>query len=131
MENGFVHGRPRLWLRLDGAVIFVASILFFAQTHRAWWLYPAVLFTPDVFMIGYVRDTKVGAFFYNAGHSYFLPGLLILLAWHHPLGLALGIIWLGHVGFDRMAGYGLKYDSGFKHTHLGSLDKGNLPRHEH
>jgi hypothetical protein len=39
------------------------------------------------------------------------------------MALAVGLIWLGHVGFDRMAGYGLKYDSDFKHTHLGILFK--------
>lgn len=126
MNEGFVQSRPRRWLRLDGAVLFVASIILFAMTHQSWWVYPVLLFTPDIFMVGYVRSTKVGAFFYNAGHSYFLPSLLVLLGWHHPATLAVGLIWLGHVGFDRMMGYGLKYDSGFKKTHLGDLEK-SLP----
>jgi hypothetical protein len=124
MSDNYVHSRPLLWLRLDGAVLFIASITLFALTHQKWWVYPALLFVPDIFMIGYVRSSAVGAFFYNAGHSYFLPSLTLLLGWHHPLVLAIGLIWLGHVGFDRMMGYGLKYDSGFKHTHLGSLENG-------
>lgn len=113
-----------MWLRLDGGVLFVASIILFALTNQAWWVYPVLLFIPDVFMIGYVRNNAVGAFFYNAGHSYFLPSLTVLFGWHHPAVLAVGLIWLGHVGFDRLMGYGLKHDSGFKSTHLGSLEKG-------
>jgi predicted acetyltransferase len=30
----------------------------------------------------------------------------------------------GHIGFDRFMGHGLTYDSDFKHTHLGDLNKG-------
>jgi hypothetical protein len=41
------------------------------------------------------------------------------LAGHHPLVLALGLLWLAHIGMDRLAGFGLKYDSGFQRTHLG------------
>jgi hypothetical protein len=76
-------------------------------------------------MIGYLRGTTVGALLYNLGHTYLLPALTILYGWHerHVLVLAIGIIWLGHVGFDRFAGYGLKYDTDFKNTHLGNLFK--------
>jgi len=30
----------------------------------------------------------------------------------------LALIWLTHIGVDRAVGYGLKYPSGFKETHL-------------
>jgi hypothetical protein len=123
VEEGFVEGKPRLWLRLDGAVLLVASIFLFAWTHQHWWIYPLLLLVPDIFMIGYVYNTRIGAFLYNVGHSYFLPSLLILCGWHHPLAEAIGFIWLGHVGWDRFFGYGLKYDTNFKHTHLGDLRK--------
>jgi Domain of unknown function (DUF4260) len=45
------------------------------------------------------------------------------LGWwqHAPLVLALGLVWLAHVGLDRLLGYGLKYDHSFQHTHLGML----------
>jgi hypothetical protein len=33
--------------------------------------------------------------------------------------LALRLVWLAHVGQDRLLGYGLKYDAHFQHTHLG------------
>jgi hypothetical protein len=74
-----------------------------------------LLYVPDVFMLGYPRSTRVGAFLYNAGHSYFLPSLVLVYGWadHHDLACAIGVIWLGHVGWDRFFGYGLKYDNGF------------------
>jgi hypothetical protein len=130
MEPTFVTGKPRRWLRLDGAVLFIGSILLFRVTHQHWWIYPLLLFVPDIFMLGYISNTKIGAFLYNAGHTYLLPSLTILYGWHynHVLVLAIGIIWLGHVGFDRFAGYGLKYDTSFKNTHLGTLFKAQLRR---
>jgi hypothetical protein len=30
----------------------------------------------------------------------------------------LALIWVAHIGFDRMLGFGLKYPSRFKDTHL-------------
>ena len=121
----FVTGKPKLWLRLEGLVLLIATIIAFAGQHQRWWLYPALLLAPDIFMLGYLADTKVGAFFYNLGHSYFAPALMILFSWRSEskVNLAIGIIWLGHIGWDRLLGYGLKYDSSFKHTHLGNLDK--------
>ncbi len=121
----FVKEKPKTWLRLDGLVLFAATIFLFAGEHQKWWIYPALLFVPDIYMVGYLRDTRLGAFLYNAGHSYFLPATVVFFGWRDDsaLTIAIGLIWLGHVGFDRFFGYGLKYDSSFKHTHLGDLDK--------
>ena len=121
----FVSGKPKIWLRVDGLVLFAATIFLFGSEHQRWWIYPVLLFVPDIFMLGYIASTKLGAFLYNAGHSYLLPGTTLFLGWrgHHPLLLAIGFIWLGHVGWDRFFGYGLKYDNGFGHTHLGDLHK--------
>ena len=32
--------------------------------------------------------------------------------------VAVALIWLTHIGVDRAIGYGLKYPTGFKDTHL-------------
>jgi hypothetical protein len=55
-----------------------------------------------------------------------LPALLLGIGWwqDHPLVLALGTIWLGHIGLDRMLTFGLKYPDNFQHTHLS---KRNAP----
>lgn len=121
----YVTGKPKVFLRLDGVVLFVASLLLFRSTHQHWWWVPALLFVPDIFMAGYARSTKLGALIYNIGHSYLLPAVTAFIGWHYerPLILAVGLIWLAHVGMDRFAGYGLKYDDNFKETHLGNLFK--------
>ena len=46
---------------------------------------------------------------------------------HRPLVLALGLVWLAHIGLDQLLGYGLKYDDSFQHTHLGILGRKKEP----
>jgi hypothetical protein len=33
----------------------------------------------------------------------------------------LALIWSAHIGIDRLLGYGLKYPTAFKETHLGRV----------
>ena len=122
---GAVVGAPKLVLRLEGATLFAASIALFAAQSQAWWLYPALLLVPDIFMLGYLRNTKLGSIIYNLGHSYPLAALVTVLgfALSSQVTIAIGAIWFGHIGWDRMFGYGLKYATSFKHTHLGDLEK--------
>jgi hypothetical protein len=53
-----------------------------------------------------------------------LPGLIaisfLILARDVP---AILYIWFAHIGMDRLLGYGLKEDTGFRHTHLGLIGK--------
>ena len=35
--------------------------------------------------------------------------------------LAIGIIWMAHIGMDRLVGFGLKYPTHFKDNHLNRL----------
>ena len=122
---GAVVGAPKLVLRLEGATLFAASIALFAAQNQAWWLYPALLLVPDIFMLGYLRNTKLGSIIYNLGHSYPLAAIVTVLgfALSSQVTIAIGAIWFGHIGWDRMFGYGLKYATSFKHTHLGDLEK--------
>jgi hypothetical protein len=122
---GSVIGAPKLLLRIEGAVLFAASIAVFALQGQQWWLYPALLLVPDIFMLGYLRNTKLGAITYNLGHSYPAAALVTVFGFvaSSPLTVAIGAIWFGHIGWDRMFGYGLKYATSFKHTHLGDLEK--------
>ena len=62
----YVVGRPRLFLQLEGAVLLGASLLLFNTTHQHWWWVPALLFVPDVFMVGYARSTHLGALIYTS-----------------------------------------------------------------
>ena len=62
----------------------------------------------------------LGAICYNIVHSYVLPLTLALFGAiaGRPLALYLVLIWGAHIGFDRVLGYGLKYPTAFKDTHL-------------
>jgi Domain of unknown function (DUF4260) len=121
--GGTVTGTPRRWLRLEGVVLLVGSLIAYSATGQPWWLIPLALLVPDVLMIGYLRGNRLGAQLYNLAHSTTLPAALIGLGWwqSRPLVLALALTWLGHIGLDRLLGYGLKYDDHFQHTHLGHL----------
>jgi hypothetical protein len=122
---GSVIGWPKLLLRIEGATMFAASIAVFSVQGQQWWLYPLLLLVPDIFMLGYLRNTRIGAIIYNLGHSYPAAAVVALVGFvfASPLTVALGVIWFGHIGWDRMFGYGLKYATSFKHTHLGDLEK--------
>jgi uncharacterized protein DUF4260 len=120
-----VTGGPRALLRAEGVALLVASILLFARLPIAGWLYPVLLLAPDASMAGYALGPRAGATLYDLGHTTTLAGALSLAGWaaHAPLATALGLIWLGHIGFDRALGYGLKYSDGFASTHLGRIGR--------
>ena len=110
-------------LKLEEFALFVFSILAFNELPFAWWLYPALILIPDVSMLGYLINPRIGAFCYNLVHHKALAIVVwclgIFLA--NPTVQLVGVILFGHSAMDRVAGYGLKYFSGFKDTHLGKL----------
>ena len=75
---------------------------------------------PDLSMLGYVVSVRLGSSLYNLVHTYFFPlalaGLAVLE--HKTEMLPFALIWFAHIGFDRALGYGLKYPTFFKDTHL-------------
>jgi hypothetical protein len=124
-SDGTVNHEPRWWLRLDGLVLLGGSLVLFGTTGEPWWLVPVVIFLPDLFMAGYAGGTRVGAFVYNLGHTYLIAAVVAGtgLVTNNGFVIALGLLWFGHIGMDRAAGYGLKYDDAFGHTHLGWIGK--------
>jgi hypothetical protein len=61
---------------------------------------------------------------YNLAHTYVLPIALAagcLLSGEAGLPVQIALIWSTHIGIDRLFGYGLKYPSAFKDTHLGRV----------
>jgi predicted RND superfamily exporter protein len=116
---------PILLQRLEGLVLLLAALALYAQLGQSWWLFLILLLVPDLFMLGYMAGSKVGAALYNVGHSLLWPVLLIgvgiLVA--NPVLTGLGAIWLAHLGLDRVLGYGFKLPTGFKDTHLGRIGR--------
>ncbi|MGR3436738.1 MAG: DUF4260 domain-containing protein [Shimia sp.] len=113
------------WQRLEGAAVFAAIVgaLSWAGMPLPLWAAVLVFFAPDLSFVGYAAGPRVGAAAYNLCHTYGLPACLAVvgLPLDAPLAVALGLLWVGHAGFDRALGYGLKEAAGFKHTHLGHL----------
>ena len=123
--DGVVIGTPRRLLRFEGAVLSVGALVAYSTTDRAWWLVPLTLLVPDLTMIGYLGGSRLGAYLYNLGHTTPLPAAVVAIGWWQDKSLigALGLVWLAHIGLDRLLGYGLKYGDHFQHTHLGRLGK--------
>jgi Domain of unknown function (DUF4260) len=113
-----------LLLRLEGLAAATISAVLYARTGASWWLFAALWLAPDLSMLGYLTGRPcVGARIYNAFHTYLLPVVLALagLATHKHGLEPFVLIWINHIGVDRMLGYGLKYADGFGSTHLGNL----------
>jgi len=88
--------------------------------HFGWLLFAVLLLAPDLSMVGYLGGVKIGAPFYNIVHTLVGPLLLITfsLATARVSLLLYGLIWTAHIAMDRMLGFGLKYPTTFKDTHL-------------
>ena len=114
---------PAVLLRLEGLAVLAVAIVFYAQQHYSGWVFIGLLLAPDLSMLAMLLDSRMGSVVYNIVHHYGLPLALAIVAlttgW--GLGLQLALIWLAHIGRDRLAGYGFKYVGQFKETHLGRV----------
>jgi len=121
MQQGFVHGGPRLLLRIEGLAYAALALIGYVYSDYSWWLFAALILVPDVSMLGYLINPSIGAAIYNLVHTLTFPILLLFGAalFANMLLLAVGTIWVVHIGADRALGYGLKYATGFGDTHLG------------
>ena len=115
--------QPSTLLHLEGGVLLAMSALLYGWLGGNWWLFALLLLAPDLSMIGYLAGKEAGATVYNAFHNYLLPAVLaaVGLFTSNLLFDQLAFIWLAHIGMDRLLGFGLKYASDFKDTHLGRV----------
>jgi hypothetical protein len=122
---GAVTGRVRTLLCLEGLTLFAGMTLLYGFWGGPWWVYAVLFLAPDISFLGYLAGPKAGAIAYNAAHSYMVPMALLTAGFGFApsLLLAVAMIWLAHIGFDRALGYGLKYSAGFGFTHLGRIGK--------
>lgn len=114
---------PTSLLRLEGVALLAGAVLLYWHGDHSWLLFAIAFLAPDLAMLGYLGGPATGAATYNAAHTMVLPialGVAGVLA-GADLALAVGLIWLAHIGFDRVLGYGLKLPEGFKVTHLARL----------
>lgn len=110
----------KIILKLEGLAIFISSVYFFHLSDGTWMWFVVLFLAPDLSMIGYLKNKRVGAILYNLAHNFFTAFIMIAFALtiNNEVILHLGIILLAHVGIDRFFGYGLKDQEDFKKTHM-------------
>jgi hypothetical protein len=110
-------------VRFEEFGLFLFAIYLFFTLDYPWWLFPLLLFAPDISMIGYLGGSRLGASLYNFVHFRalallaYVAGLIFAL----PVLSLAGVIMFAHSSLDRALGYGLKYSDSFNNTHLGRI----------
>lgn len=112
-------------IKVEEALLFLFSIFLFRELDFSWWYYLVFFLAPDLSMLGYLVNTKIGAISYNFFHhkgvaiAVYIGGVLLEV----QVIQFIGLILLGHASLDRIFGYGLKYYDSFNRTHLGMVGK--------
>lgn len=118
-----ITGQPKLILRLEGLVLFAAGLAAFLYLKQSIWIFAGLFLVPDLSMAAYLAGPRPGAIVYNIFHTTIGPLLLAIygVLSGELFAQVLVSIWLAHIGLDRAVGYGLKYPSDFRDTHLGRI----------
>lgn len=112
-------------LRFEELLMFLFSLYLFSGLDASWGLFALLFFAPDLSMLGYLINPRLGAWTYNLIHhkgtgiTLYVLGSLLTIPW---LTFA-GILFFSHSSFDRIMGYGLKHEDAFQNTHLGKIGK--------
>jgi hypothetical protein len=132
MNDQNKHQRPftkQMFVTLQAEEVAITAIaIYFLIRHSlglSFWLWIPLFLSPDISMLGYLFNNRVGAFTYNLFHHRAV-GLLVAAAgflMQQELMMTVGILLFAHSSFDRMLGYGLKYNESFNHTSLGWTGK--------
>jgi hypothetical protein len=112
---------PALVLRVEGLLVLGAAVALYVDGDFPVWPLPAFILAPDLAFAAYLGGPRAGAAAYNLTHTYVVPVALAagaLLAGENGVTLQIALIWAAHIGGDRFLGYGLKYPTAFKDTHL-------------
>jgi len=114
---------PKILLHVEGLAALAIACIAYWRLGGSWLMFAALFLVPDLSMIAYALGTGVGARIYNAVHTYTTPLVIGILGYalSRPLLETLCAIWIAHIGFDRLLGFGLKYGTAFKDTHLSRV----------
>jgi Domain of unknown function (DUF4260) len=110
-------------IHAEGSVVLLATIYIYSINEFSWWMFFLLLLAPDLSALAYLINQQIGAHMYNLFHTYAasilfsLAGILLEM----DIMYMLGLIWTAHIGMDRLLGYGLKYPSSFKETHMQKI----------
>ncbi len=114
---------PRTLLRLEGLALVAAAVAVYFHEDYSVWLFVALILAPDLSFAGYAGGPRIGAMVYNVAHTTVGPLALgaVCLMTGGGVPVEIALIWLAHIGVDRLLGYGLKYPTAFKDTHLARV----------
>ena len=114
---------PHVLLRVEGLAVAAAAVALYFHEDFGWILFVALILAPDLSFAGYAFGPKVGAIAYDAVHTEIFPVALgvVGVVSDSDGALKVALIWLAHIGADRLFGYGLKYPAAFKDTHLSRV----------
>jgi Domain of unknown function (DUF4260) len=115
---------PAAFLRLESLAVVAAAVALYFDGDYAAWAFFAFLLAPDLSFAGYLAGPRVGAVVYNLAHTYAFPVALAagcLLTGEAGVPVQIALIWGAHIGVDRVLGFGLKYPTAFKDTHLSPV----------
>ena len=110
-------------LKLEEFLLFGLSLFLFSQLVFGWGWFALWFLAPDLSMLGYLANPRVGAWTYNLIHhkglavAVYILGYLLSIPWL----MFAGTVLLGHSSLDRVFGYGLKYPDAFQNTPVGRL----------
>ena len=118
-----ITGQPKPILRLEGLVLFATGLAAFLYLKQSVWIFAGLFLVPDLCMAAYFAGPKLGTIAYNIFHTTIVPLLLAIygVLSGELFAQVIASIWLAHIGLDRAIGYGLKYATDFKDTHLGRI----------
>jgi Domain of unknown function (DUF4260) len=116
-----------LSMQAEEAAITAIAIYFLTKHSLGLsvWLWIPLFLSPDISMMGYLINNRVGAFTYNLFHHRAVALLVASAGFllHQEWVITIGILLFAHSSMDRMLGYGLKYNDSFNHTSLGWTGK--------
>ena len=113
----------KLLLKSEKILQFVLALALFQALPIGWGFMAALFLAPDLGMLGFLANPRIGAFTYNLLHHKGLAIAVYLLGYYlkHDWLQFTGLLLFAHSAFDRALGYGLKYSDSFQHTHLGYI----------
>ena len=112
-------------LKFEELLMLGLALYLFSKLDYGWGWYALLFLTPDLSMVGYLANPRLGAWTYNLIHHKGLSVVLYILGYllATPWLMFAGTILLGHSSFDRVLGYGLKHEDAFQNTHLGRIGR--------
>jgi hypothetical protein len=110
-------------LKLEAVALAILMVVLTYKSSYSLWVLPITFLLFDAGMIGYLKNPKTGALFYNLTHNLTAPTLMIVsgILFDYEAVAVIGFCWTFHIAIDRALGFGLKHKTSFHHTHMGNI----------